>query len=59
MKSRQVVLKNLFVGKKWMRMWRMDFWTRCGEGESGTNGERSINKNVLLKKKKNLEPLAS
>ena len=43
MKSRQVVLKNLFVGKKWMRMWRMDFWTQCGEGESGTNGESSIN----------------
>ena len=35
MESRQVVLKNLFVGKEWMRIWRIDFWTQCGEGESG------------------------
>ena len=52
MESRQVVLKNLFVRKEWMQMWRTDFWTQCGEGESGTNEERSTNKNVLLKKKK-------
>jgi len=52
MESRQVVLKNLFVGKEWMRIWRIDFWTQCGEGESGTNGERSTDKNVFFKKNK-------
>lgn len=48
MESRQVVLKNLFVGKEWMWIWRMDFWTQWEEGESGTNGERSTDKNVFF-----------
>ena len=38
-----MVLVNVFAGKEWQCRCRDGLVDTVGEGESGTNGERSIN----------------